>query len=529
MRPETSRRAGGPDIVSRQKKRYLRGMLSLAVGLACALCASVGAEPPADTAVGVPALPAELSLQECFLRALDANKDIRVARLRTGSSEAGIMQAEGEFDVTIFAEASKGRTNTPVAGVPVTRSETSDTDVSMGVRKRIITGTDVELSASDGYTRDLTHTSALNPQHNPGVSVSISQDLLKDRGLAVNRAGIVIARNNWRVSEEELRDTAMRILLNVEQAYWDLSYALADLEVRRKERASAERLVKRAEGRHRAGDVALIEVTRAQARAAARSVDIVSAENRVRQTRNRLLQLMGVLDEETASAEFDLVDEPPEVGYRTSLTDALAIAERERPDFVQARLAIENAGVNERVAKNQRLPSLQVFGEYSLAGLADNLSDGTDDIRDGRYGSWQVGLGFTLPFPNRAARANYRIALIERRIALVQQENVLEQITREVADALENLRAAEARTTRAVEARDLAERLLRSEEKSFDLGLSDGLDVLSAQQDLAAAERDEVGARTDYAAALAGLFRAQGDLLECKGISLSDGQLGATP
>ena len=106
---------------------------------------------------------------------------------------------------------------------------------------------------------------------------------------------------------------------------------------------------------------------------------------------------------------------------------------------------------------------------------------------------------------------------------------VLEQITREIADALQALKAAEVRIPRAVEARELADTLLKAEETSFDLGLSDALDLLSAQQDLASAERDVLGAQTAYASALARLYRAQGDLLRRKGIRLADRNAPVVP
>jgi outer membrane protein TolC len=68
----------------------------------------------------------------------------------------------------------------------------------------------------------------------------------------------------------------------------------------------------------------------------------------------------------------------------------------------------------------------------------------------------------------------------------------------------------------------LAERLLRAEEKYFSLGRSNSLDVLDAQAALAGAERDVILARTDYASALANLFRVQGDFLARKGIALME-------
>jgi outer membrane protein TolC len=473
-------------------------------------------------------LPDRLTLRDCILRALMANKDIRVADVQADIAEAAIEGAEGEFDVTIFAEASKGQTDVPVAGVPLGRTHTSDTNVTMGVRKRIVTGTDVEVTASNAYTRDLTHTADLNPQYGPAVTVGVSQDLLKDFGVDVNRTDIVIARNNHQATVEELRDSVMANLLEVERTYWSLYYAMADLAVREQQRDRANGLVDFATKRERIGRGTEKDITRARSSAAAQSVAILNAENRVRQLRHRLLRLMGVLDERTADAEFELAEAPSGAIFKMPLADAMAVARRSRPDCRQAELAIDNAELRRRFARNQTLPTLQLFGEYSLAGLGDDLSDGTDHVRRAHYDSWQAGLRFEWPFPNRTARSDHRVARLERRAAVLLQEAVLETATGEVADALEDLHTAEGRIETARLALEFARELLDKENKAFAAGSSDSTDVLNAQGSLASAERDEVGARTDYAIALAALFRAQGDLLERKGIALIDYRMSPT-
>ncbi|MHC4592321.1 MAG: TolC family protein, partial [Planctomycetota bacterium] len=150
--------------------------------------------------------------------------------------------------------------------------------------------------------------------------------------------------------------------------------------------------------------------------------------------------------------------------------------------------------------------------------LDDDFGGSVDDVGDGRYDSWVAGLQFELPIPNRTARSGYQVAQIERRRARVQLEAVEERITREIADALDVLQTSEGRIATAEEARQLAESLLKAEEKSFSLGRSDSLDVLNAQSSLASAERDELRARADYATALANLFRVQGDFLDAKAI-----------
>ncbi len=94
---------------------------------------------------------------------------------------------------------------------------------------------------------------------------------------------------------------------------------------------------------------------------------------------------------------------------------------------------------------------------------------------------------------------------------------MLERITRQLADALDDLRTSEERIASARESRGLAALLLKAEE-TFDLGLNTSLDLLDAQEDLAQAERDVVRARADYAMALSGLLRSQGNFLEAKDI-----------
>jgi outer membrane protein len=63
--------------------------------------------------------------------------------------------------------------------------------------------------------------------------------------------------------------------------------------------------------------------------------------------------------------------------------------------------------------------------------------------------------------------------------------------------------------------------VLSAEEKSFSLGRSNSLDVLTAQSNLASAQRDEARAHADYAIALANLFRVEGTLLERKGVAIA--------
>ncbi len=466
-------------------------------------------------------VPEELGLEEAFALALRANKDIQVASVEEEIGEKLIMGAEGEFDAVLFSEVSRGRDFSPVSGVPLERTDDAVGAAEAGVQKRFITGTDVEVSATTDYVRDIDGTGGLNPTWDSGLVLSLTQDLLRDFGPRVNRTRIVVARNNWKISAEELRRRTMDTLLQVEGAYWDLYFAERDLEVRRQQLERARRLVDRAQAYVEVGTSPPLDITRARSSAARQEVNIHRARNAVKRARHRLLRLMGVIDPARAGGSFSLTDTPSASPYRSDLEEAVGIARRNRPDYRQTELGIRNAARQRDFARNQRLPRLELFGEYGLAGIDDEFSGSEDVLDDGDYGSWQVGLRFEFPIPNRTARSDYAVARLRHRRAEIRRDSLLEQITREVADALADLEAADERLKTAQEARTLSEKLLEAEEKSFNLGRSNSLDVLDAQAALATAERDEARAASDYATALASLLRVEGVLLEARGVSMA--------
>ncbi len=466
-------------------------------------------------------LPDPLSLREAFLLALQSNKAVRVSDLGAMAEREAISGAKGDFDVVSFAEVSRGRSTLPVAGIPLTEIDQSEGFVEAGLRQRTVTGTDVELSAANTYLRDLNGVAVLNPLYGPEARLSVTQDLLRDFGVGVNRTFVSVAENGYEAAREDLRNTTIQTLFEVESAYWDLFFALADLKVRGQRLERAQRLVEVAQAQVDVGISAPLDVVRAKSSAAAQESEILNAHNRIVQLRNRLLRAMGVIDQELTNPEFMLSDAPTPDLYQPARQAAIQQALEYRPAYRQALLEVDTRDLLRRFFKNQQLPDLEFFADYLLTGLGDDFGDASDELTDGRWNAWTVGLRFEFPIPNRTARSEYQVARLRHQQALWRWQSVHEQIVREVSDALSDLRTAAERIETARRARELAAEVLRAEERSFTLGRSDSLDVLEAQAALAAAERDEVRAGADYEIALANLSRVQGTLLERKGVRVA--------
>jgi len=463
-----------------------------------------------------PRLPERLSLNEALRLAASHNKTIQATRQQAEANRHRVTTSRGAFDPLAYGE-------TGWIDEDSTAADSGTGRIRTGLEKRFRTGTEIGLSTAWLYTDD--HRSAIgatNPLHDAAGAITVSQDLLRNFGTAVNTTGIRVAENNWQAAREGVRDALIWNLYQVELVYWQLHYAEADLHVRHEQLARARRLVEVAEAQVRVGEAAPIEITRARSSAASQEVAILNAENDLALLRNRLLRLLGIIRDGVLGKPLALADAPPPVATPPPLEQSLAIARERRPDCRQAALILASAEAETDYAKNQLLPSLRLFAGVGVAGEDGRFGGAVGDAGRGDETVWEVGIRAEFPLGNQVAKGRHGTARALRLRAAIQQRDILEQALREVADASDTLAVSVRKTETARHSRELAEELLVAEEKSFQLGRSTSLDVLNAQQALAQAEREEVRARVAYATALGNLHAVRGDYLEIKQIPLPE-------
>ena len=483
--------------------RALRGIALLSLVLCCpGVCAEAAA-----------VLPARLSLAEALRLAATHNKAIQAARLRAEADRHRVTAAEGAFDTTLFGSTAWAEEESGDARVGEGRLAT-------GAARRFATGTEIEISGGWDYSDDrLAAPGSLDPLHAAVGSVVVTQDLLRNAGIQANRKAVRVAENDWRRSQEGVREALIGNLFRVEYSYWQLYYAEADLRVRREQLARARRLVEVAEAQVRVGEAAPIEITRARSSAASQEVSILNAENDIALLRNSLLRLIGVLREDGLAQAVELSEAPTAVDLSLTLEQSLQVAREQRPDCRQAELALASAGEEVDFAENQLLPSLRVYGGVGLGASDGGAGGALRGVATAEDTTWEVGLRAEFPLGNRIAKGRYGSAKAMRSRARVLQLDILELATREVADAFGTLTVSARKIDTARQSRELARELLDAEEKSFKLGRSSSLDVLDAQQALASAEREEARARVAYAVALADLHAVRGDYLVARKVA----------
>jgi len=486
-----------------------------------------------DDLLGKAAQTVGLTLEEAVQRAVRHNLDANLARIQPAIAASQIVQAQAVFDWTLFAsfDFSKIKQQTPVPliqGVPIGSALNKNQSFAFqtGLRRTFDTGGQLTISQGlDVFNNKSPGVQRFpDPTRTASLDITLQQPLLRNFGQQVNRAQIRLAHNAQRSAVEQLKTQLLRTAAAVEQAYWDLALAVEELKIRQRLLERGLRTQRVLEGRQ-GFDVRPAELSDAVARVEARKGDVIRARNRVLQASDRLKALLNdpelPLAQETALLPLDRpADAPTTFDLRSLVQTTL----RKRPELQQAILAIDDAQIREEVARNARLPLLDVRFQTRFGGLGEDADRAYDELFSGDFVDYLVGVQFEQPLGNRLAVAAHKQRRLERLAAVTAHRNAVQQVLLEVKTALRDAATAyelieQSRAARLAAAENL--RTLLVEEENIRALTPDFLDLkLRRQEALAAAELQEAQARVDYSEALARLYAATGQALERWGVEV---------
>ena len=554
----------------------LRGMLpsrrtlaqettALLVAVAVLVPAGAGAQDAAPPRADLPraavgprvgitsAAAVDLTLDEAVNLALKNNADIAVARLGTDAAEYRTIAARGAFDAVVFADSSFEHAVTPQAslfGGGANGQLTSDAwAAKAGVRGLSTWGASYQFGMSSSRLSTDNVFSTLNPQFPTTFSASYVQPF--GRGLSTDnaRTQIEIASRSERLSDVELRQRAIDAITGVEQAYWNLSFAVRHLDVQRQALGQARTQVESNRRRADQGLLAPIDITEAETQVATFEQNVYAAQELVTRAENALKVLIA---SDRGSAVWNQEIRPttpiPSRAPAATLDDAVTRALANRPELAQLGVREEINRVEERFYRDQTRPQVDLVASYSMSGLAGTPATAANPLTGlpigsalnptfvGGYGQsfdalWgsqyptaRVDLRIGLPLGNRTAQANVAAAQVQREQLRRQRDQLAQLIEADVRNSLQAVTSAEARVAAAAVARGSAQQQYESELRRFESGLSTVFLVLQRQTDFISAQAREIQAQADLNASAAALRRATGTTLEARGVQLASGE-----
>jgi outer membrane protein len=364
----------------------------------------------------------------------------------------------------------------------------------------------LSFSASYDRTREDVKETAIGT---PGVSnfdtsvyaLALNQPLFnRDYFVRLRQADATVAQ-----ADAVYRSSEQGLIVRVAEAYFNLLAADDNLEFARAEKHAIEQQLEQAKQRFDVGLIAITDVHEAQA-----AFDLANAREIV--ASNQLASSQEALYEITAQA----IDEVAQLGARIPLL---------RPDpadiehwgqvALEQNFALLAAQFAEQAAREG--VSLQRAGHYPTLDLVASLSRAEDD--GGVNGEIEVedrtvGLQFSLPlYLGGAVTSRTREAAYLLTQAREDVESQRRATLRQARDAYLAVVAGINSVNALEQARVSAQSALDATQAGFEVGTRTTVDVLAAQSDLFAAQREYAQARYDYILNLLRLKQASGLLV----------------
>jgi len=444
-------------------------------------------------------------------------------------------------EASTFSHISSPQFNTTQSGNPLlvlsTRAYTGS------YQQGFLWGGNVTASYSDHYLKENAATDFLNPSSAPSLTLTYRQNLLQGLGFAVNNRQIEVSRINLSVSDLTFRSQVASVVANVLNQYYNLAADYSDERAKQQAVQVAQQLYEDAQRREQLGAASPLDVTVAQSQLASAQSDLVVSRTGFQQDQIQLKVLLGrrgALDPVLQSVQvlpLNQIEVPAEDNL-APVPDLIREALTNRPDLAIDAANLKSAQVSAVGTKNGVLPTLQVFGSISQAGLAGTQQGGADKYFVGGIGT-ALGQVFRRDFPSqqltpvfvaqihdRQARADNAIDQLQLRQTELTNQKDANQVQVEVQNYVIALRQARARYEAASRNVVLQQQLFSSEQEKLGLGASTSSQVVQLQRDLATAQATEIAAEASYSYARIALDDALGRTLAVNHVSLDEARTG---
>ena len=460
-----------------------------------------------------------LSLNDAIIRALSNNVSIKVESFNSKVKKETIMERLSEFDATLGLELSTGRKTQQLASAfsSPNRMENDNDNWDLSLSQKLVTGANYQFDFTNNRNKTNSATAGLNPSYSSEFQLSLTQPLLKNFGIDLNKRNIHIAKNEVDISDHEFKTKVIETVSEVENTYWDFVFTLGDLEVKQKSLERAKDLQRRVKVQVLVGTMAPIETLQAEAEVASREEFLLTAQDSIDDNQDKLKNILNI----DFSSPQGISPIYPSTQANVLIEDfdfneIVKMALSNRPDYLAKKKDLENKDILVKYQENQIYPSVDLVGSLGINGLsgeAITITSGTfqgtsaygggygnslTDALSTNYYDWEFGVKFSYPLGNRSAKSKLSASRLEKAQLILGIKDLEKKIILEVRESARQLTTDSKRIKAATIAKKLAEEKLKAEGKKFEVGLSTSFNVLKFQEDLAEAQSNEIKTIIDY-------------------------------
>ena len=303
------------------------------------------------------------------------------------------------------------------------------------------------------------------------LRANLSQNVFNFKSLENLRA----ASEQLKVAQFNLKDARELVVLAVGNSYLQSIAAAARVETAEAQVKAAQALYDKAADQQKAGLSPAIDALRAQVELHARQQQLIVARNDFAKSNLNIARIIGL----PPGQQFLLTEKVPYQALTPLPLDIyLQHAYQQRADYQAATAQVRSAELAKKAAEAGRYPTVGVDANYGDIGITPAHSNGT----------WQVIGGVNIPiFAGNRVHADVLEADAQLKQARSQLGDLRGRIDYDVRAALLDLSAAAEQVDVARSSVELAEQTLAQSQDRFQAGVADNLEVVQAQESVAAA------------------------------------------
>jgi outer membrane protein len=327
------------------------------------------------------------------------------------------------------------------------------------------------------------------------------------------RSGAVdVAKANLLVADLAFNDTHRKLIFDVSSAYYRLLNAKGQRQAAEVSLKNAQAVEEDAQSRLDNGLATKPDVLEATAARAQADYDLQAAIGAEDIAHGNLATAMG-LPPETEFQVQDIHDLPTPTAMADSIDKEIDRAFAQRPELMEQVARVRVAQGQLKQAHSAYIPTIGFSGDGGLARGYGQLNLYPGGYAQGEY--WSVGLQmkWTL-FDGGRREREVGQAKAEKRAAEAGIDALRDQIGNEVWTAYSNMKTALRQQQAAAALLEASSQSYDAARESYNYGIRNQLDVISAQKTLAQALSEDVLARTQLLLQVADLAFRTGDLIQ---------------
>jgi HAE1 family hydrophobic/amphiphilic exporter-1 len=476
---------------------------------------------PDSLPTNAPARP--LSLPDCIAEALQHNFDVRVERYAPEEAQLSLAEAYAGYDPTLNIAGQHNYNHSGgefLNGLLVPSQISDENYFNSSLGGSLPSGMQYTLSGNVGESYGATGGSPFDSTSG-NIGVNFTQPLLKNLWIDGTRLAITSAKNQLKQSVQGLRAQLITTVSAVENAYFELIYAIENVTVQEQALYLAQTQLDQDRQRVQVGSLAPLDVQQDQAQVAQSKANLISAVSTLG-TDQRVLKNL-ITDEYSTTFAADIqptmtLDAPLQL---FDLQDSWSKGMTERPDLLQARLTLEQQGIQLKYDRNQLFPELDLVGSYGFNGTGKEFSDAFGQYAEGNRPFYSYGGQLSVPLSNLKARSVLKADKAVEQQDLLKLKQLEQNILVEIDNAVGVARSDYESVQATKEARIYAEAALDAEQRKYAVGKSTTFTVLQLQNTLTSDRAAEIRALANYQEALTALAQQEGSTLERRNVTVT--------